>query len=41
MNNRVFVKEYSYAKAATEIYNIARAITEESSEQALPLPLVS
>jgi flagellar biosynthesis protein FlhG len=41
MNNRVFVKEYSYAKAATEIYNIARAITEESSEQALALPLVS
>jgi flagellar biosynthesis protein FlhG len=41
MNNRVFVKEYGYAKAATEIYNIARAITEESSEQALPLRLVS
>jgi flagellar biosynthesis protein FlhG len=41
MNNRVFVRECSYAKAATEIYNIARAITEESSEQALPLPLVS
>lgn len=38
MNNRVFVKEYSYAKAATEIYNIARAITKEFSEQALPLP---
>ena len=41
MNNRVFVREYSYAKAATEIYNIAGTITEESSEQALPLPLVS
>jgi flagellar biosynthesis protein FlhG len=41
MNNRVFVKEYSYAKAATEICNIARAITEESCEQALALPLVS
>jgi flagellar biosynthesis protein FlhG len=38
MNNRVFVKEYSYAKAATEIYNIARAITKEFSEQALLLP---
>jgi len=38
MNNRVFVKEYSYAKAATEIYNIARAITKDFSEQALPLP---
>ena len=41
MNNRVFVREYTYAKAATEICNIARAITEESSEQPLPLPLVS
>ena len=38
MNNRVFVKEYSCAKAATEIYNIARAITKEFSEQALLLP---
>ena len=38
MNNRVFVKEYTYAKAATEIYNIARAITKEFSEQALLLP---
>ena len=41
MNNRVFVKEYSDAKAATEINNIARAITEDSSEQGLPLSLVS
>lgn len=41
MNNRVFVKKYSYAKTATEIYNIARAIIEESSAQTLPLPLVS
>jgi flagellar biosynthesis protein FlhG len=41
MNNRVFVKEYSYANAATEICTIARAITEKSSEQALALPLVS
>jgi len=41
MNNRVFVKECSDAKPATEIYNIARAITEESFEQALSLPLVS
>jgi flagellar biosynthesis protein FlhG len=41
MNNRVFVRECSYAKAATEIYNIARAITEESFKQTLPLPLVS
>jgi flagellar biosynthesis protein FlhG len=38
MNNRVFVRECSYAKAATEIYNIARAITKDFSEQALPLP---
>jgi flagellar biosynthesis protein FlhG len=41
MNNRVFLKEYSDAKAATEINNIARAITEDSSEQGLPLSLVS
>lgn len=41
MNNRVFVKEYSYANAAIEIRNIARAIIEKSSEQGLALPLVS
>ena len=41
MNNKVFVKEYSYAKAATEIYNIAKSITEKASEEALALPLVS
>jgi hypothetical protein len=41
MKNRVFVKEYGYTNAATEICNIARAITEKSSEQALALPLVS
>ena len=41
MNNKIFVKEYSYAKAATEIYNIAREITEESFDHAQALPLVS
>ena len=38
MNNKVFVKEYSHTKAATEIYHIARTITEEFSEQTLTLP---
>ena len=41
MKDRVFVNEYDYAKTATEIYNIARAIVEETYEPELSLPLVS
>jgi len=41
MNDRVFVNEYGYAKTATELYNVARAIADESYEADLSLDLVS
>ena len=41
MKDRVFVNEYDYAKTATEIYNVARAIVDETYEPELSLPLVS
>jgi flagellar biosynthesis protein FlhG len=41
MKDRVFVNEYGYAKTATELYNVARAIVDESYEPELSLPLVS
>jgi flagellar biosynthesis protein FlhG len=41
MKEKVFVTEYTYAKTATEIYNIARAIADETSAPELTLPLVS
>jgi flagellar biosynthesis protein FlhG len=41
MKDRVFVNEYGYAKTATELYNVARAIADESYEADLSLDLVS
>ena len=41
MKDRVFVNEYGYAKTAREIFNISRAIVDETYEPELPLPLVS
>jgi flagellar biosynthesis protein FlhG len=41
MKDRVFVNEYGYAKTVTELYNVARAIADESYEADLSLPLVS
>ena len=41
MKDRVFVNEYGYAKTATELYNVARVIADESYEAELSLPLVS
>ena len=41
MKDRVFVNEYGYAQTATEIYNIARAIVDESYRAEISLPLVS
>jgi len=41
MKDKVFVREYAYAKTATEIYDIARAIADETREPEVSLPLVS
>jgi flagellar biosynthesis protein FlhG len=41
MKDRVFVNEYGYAKTATELYNVARAIADQSYEADLSLDLVS
>jgi flagellar biosynthesis protein FlhG len=41
MKDRVFVNEYGYAKTATELHDVARAIVDEACEPELSLPLVS
>ena len=41
MKSRVFINEYRRAKTATELHNVSKVILEETSEQAISLPLVS